>query len=236
MFVSFTRFQNTLARLGKLRLTTSHVFLYKKLDEFGTDYDKNIRDAVSQQTRYMNLQRIARSSNCDSSNETQQVTPLTITAAAAVTESSSTSQLIIPDCGRKVTFDNLDYRHEVHYMTEENQNVDKHCVTVMATENRVPGCSLSDKLPENGILKMENGKCLPNHVDNIKQRENYIVLVERIMTNIIPCLQSLSDVTTSHIPHCYREKVCKKTETVSTFALLHINYKYSMITNTFLYI
>lgn len=76
--------------------------------------------------------------------------------------------------------------------------------------HRVPGCSLSDKLPENGILKMENGKCLPNHVDNIKQRENYIVLVERIMTNIIPCLQSMSDVTTSHIPHCYREKCAKK--------------------------
>lgn len=168
-----------------------------------------------------------RPSKCDSSNQTQQASPVTITETAVTAtapESPSTSQFVRPDCGRKVTFDNLDYRHEVHYMTEENQNVDRHCVTVMATENRVPVCGLSDKLPENGVFEMENGKCLPNYVDNIEQRENYIVLVERIMTNSIPCLQPLSEVTTSHIPHCYRQEVRKKTETVSNFLFTSLSF------------
>ena len=34
--------------------------------------------------------------------------------------------LIVPDVGRKLVFDNIDYCHEVHYMTEEHQSVDNH--------------------------------------------------------------------------------------------------------------
>ena len=30
------------------------------------------------------------------------------------------------DNGRKITMDNFDYHQNVHYMTEEHQNIDKH--------------------------------------------------------------------------------------------------------------
>ena len=91
------------------------------------------------------------------------------------------------DNGHKLTFDNMDYRHQVHYMTtvikstiltEENQNVDQHFVTVMSTENRVSGNHLSDEGPQNGVLQMVNGKCLPDAPDNAMQRENYTSLVK----------------------------------------------------------
>ena len=62
------------------------------------------------------------------------------------TSSVANQMLIGPDNGRKITFDNLDYRQEVHYMTEEHQNIDKHYITSMSTENRVNGNQLSDKL------------------------------------------------------------------------------------------
>lgn len=109
----------------------------------------------------------------------------------------------------------MDYKQEVHHMTEDHQNVDKHCVTVMSTENRILGNHLSDKLPDNGILEMENGKCLPNSIDNVAQRENYISLVEEIITTNIPCLNFLSDVATKYIPHQYKKETSNKTETVS---------------------
>ena len=52
--INFSNFhQATLARLGPLRLTTSHTFLYKKLDEFGKDYKKHITDAVQNQGEVM---------------------------------------------------------------------------------------------------------------------------------------------------------------------------------------
>jgi hypothetical protein len=123
--------------------------------------------------------------------------------------------LVQKDKGRKITFDNVDYHQDVHYMTEEHQNIDKHYVTAMATENRVSGKHLSDKPPADGILQMENGICLPSPLENTKQRDNYIILAERILATKVPCLSYLSDVTTPHIPHAYSKEMNEKTETVS---------------------
>ena len=99
--------------------------------------------------------------------------------------------IITPDCGRKITFHNIDYHHNVHYMNEDHQNIDKHYVTYMSTENRVSGNHLSDQTPLGGIKEMENGKCLSTTTDNAKQRQNYIILVERV-------------ITTKHYNHVYR--------------------------------
>ena len=126
------------------------------------------------------------------------------------------------DCGRKITFDNLDYYQEVHHMTEEHQNIDKHYVTVMSTENRVHGNHLSDDLPETGVLGMENGKCLPSVKDNARQRENYIVLTERIISSSIPCLHYLSEVCTPHIPLQYSKEMKNVSQTVSKLIIIII--------------
>lgn len=45
--------QASLARLSTLRITTSHTYLYKKLDKFDKDHDKPIREAVARQSEYM---------------------------------------------------------------------------------------------------------------------------------------------------------------------------------------
>ena len=71
-------------------------------------------------------------------------------------KSHQNRNLIAPDVGRKLVFDNIDYRHEVHYMTEEHQNVNNHCVTLMAVENRVSGNHLNNQQPESGVMKLEN--------------------------------------------------------------------------------
>ena len=135
---------------------------------------------------------------------------------------STSKELQILECdnGRKLTFDNIDYHHEVHYMTEENQNIDRHFVTVMSTENRVSANHLSDEVPTNGVLQMANGKCLPDARDNAMQRENYIFLVAQIITANIPCLEFLSSVTVQHIPHTYQKEMKGKTDTVSKTILL----------------
>ncbi len=59
-------------------------------------------------------------------------------------EIDQVATLDFPDGGRKITIDNLDYHQNVHHTTEEHQNVDKHYVMVMATENRVTGNDFSD--------------------------------------------------------------------------------------------
>ncbi|CAB4040514.1 Hypothetical predicted protein [Paramuricea clavata] len=120
---------NTLARLGPLKLTTSHTYVYKKLDEFGIDYYDHILESVKRQGEFLKQQQEQKTS----------VNP-------ELAKSHQNRNLIVPDVGRKLVFDNMDYRHEVHYMTEEHQSVDNHCATVMAVENHVSGSHFSGVL------------------------------------------------------------------------------------------
>ena len=100
-------------------------------------------------------------------------------------------------------------------MTEDHQNTDCHFVTAVLTEKRMPGKELSTETPQSVLLEMENGNCLPCALDNARQRDNYVKLVERIIVNNIPCLEYLASACTNHIPHQYSGEMRKKTDTVS---------------------
>lgn len=180
--------QTTLARLKPLCIATSHVYFNKKMDEFGKDHTHEITEAVKNQAKVM--EALSNSSGNSTENLTQ-------------------------DPGRKLTFDNIDFRQKVHHMSEDNQNIDKHCVTIMSTENRVSGNHLSNDPPEGGIMDMPNGICIPDQIESQQQRENYITLVERLLCKYLPCLEFLSDVTVQHIPHLYKKEMSAKTKTVS---------------------
>ena len=45
--------KGTLCRLGVLRLTTSHTQYYKKIDEFGGNFDKIIKSAVKKGSNFL---------------------------------------------------------------------------------------------------------------------------------------------------------------------------------------
>ena len=161
------------------------------------------KDAVTQQSKYMETLGLP---NILQQRTTQQPE-----------EQSSEQQeeaLISQNCGRKIVFDNLDYRQKVHYMTEKHQNIDRHVVSIMATENRIPGYHLSDQTPKNGVAEIDVGQCLPNQNDNIRQRNDYVVLVERIIVEHLHGLNLGHNLVTAHIPHRYIDEVKRKTETV----------------------
>ena len=189
-------FPNTLARLSSLKITCSHTFLYKKLDQFGEDHNKHILESVKQQGEFMEFQ--AERQKCDAGLLADQK-----------------NKCVVQDVGRKLVFDNIDYRQEVHYMTHEHQNNDAHCVTYMSVANRVSGNHLSHVRPGGSVLNLENGKCLPSVRDNVRQRENYIALIGRIISAKIKCLQFLQDVSVGHIPHLYRREMSAKSNVVS---------------------
>jgi len=134
LLLQYFYYQTTLARLCPLRLTTSHVYLYKKLDIFGKEHDKQIVDAVHHQCKVMAHGKHDQVHNSDDNPE------YTNHPSNPPSNPPSINGLLLsPDVGRKLVFDNIDWHQEVHFMTEKHQNVDKHCVTVMATENRVSG-------------------------------------------------------------------------------------------------
>ena len=184
--------------MSSLRLTTSHTYLYKKLDEYGKGYRHEILDAVKNQCQFL-----------DQSN---------VEAHTGVINEDQLSC----DLGRKITVDNFDYRQHVHHMTEDHQNIDVHLVSVISTENRVGAVDLNDDNTATGILDIENGKCIPSDEEHRSQRKNFITLIGQIIVGNIPSLEFLADVVTSHIPHKYSSQMNRKTNTVSK-RILFIN-------------
>ena len=66
-------------------------------------------------------------------------------------------------------------------MTENHQNIDVHHVSFMSAENRVGGVELSNEKNPDGIMDLENGKCIPSIDDHILHRRNFTALVEWVI-------------------------------------------------------
>jgi hypothetical protein len=198
-----------MSRFAPLRLVTSPTHLYKKLEEFGKGYDNAVKEMVQTDCKWF-----AEVINKEQYSSQEEV---------------STSTIPKPSPGFKLTIDNVDYHQTVHYMTEEHQNVDKHYVTVNATTNRVSGNHLSTTPRLDGILKMENGKCIPNYIEQKAQRDNYITRVQRILVENIRCLAFAKDVVQKHIPHKYSKEMAKSTNSVSICLSTYIKLQDSLL-------
>ena len=185
-------------RLKAICLAPSHTTYYKKLDEYGKQHDAEIRNKVSKESeRLQNLHPISPS---------QSLEPV------------RTNSIVNVDVGRKIVLDNIDYHQSTHNMTESHKDPDLHFCSYMSTENRVSGNHLSDQQPIADIMDMANEKVLPSQLDHSKQRNDYVVLVSRYITEEIDCLKFLKGVTTPHIRHQYSDESKLKTETVSLIA------------------
>ena len=101
----------------------------------------------------------------------------------------------------------------------------------MSVENRVSGNHLSlEDTTSKTIMDLDNGKFLPDKTEHIKQRQNYVDLVSRIIVDNIDCLNFLQQHVVRHIRHKYWKEVAKPTEVVSIrYFSCHSIYKPELI-------
>lgn len=198
----------------------SHTQLYRKLTEFGQDYDHSVRIMKQQEQEWMESKQTVSESEASFADDDQ----------GSSTDQSSSSGEDLPKpklepplkaqpTGQKITIDNIDYRQDVHDMTQDHQTIDKHYLTVCATENRVSGNHLSTNQPYGKLESLENGKCIPSSKEQILQREDYIKLTERALVKNLSCLESFKDVVVTHIPHMYSKEAKQPTQSVSSTIL-----------------
>ena len=91
------------------------------------------------------------------------------------------------------------FRQDVHHTREKHQNVNKHWVSHMCTENRISDNHLDmKKLPWQKLLEVDNGKFVPSKISQQLQRENYRELVARDIVNKIMCLHFLKTCLKTH--------------------------------------
>ena len=102
-------------------------------------------------------------------------------------------------CGMHFVMDNFDLRQEVRDMTADNQNKDFHWTNHNCI--RVSGAHLANDKPICKLSDLTNGLVLPNAKDHLKNRDDYIVLVQRILVEHIPALNFLTGAVQKHISH-----------------------------------
>lgn len=120
--------------------------------------------------------------------------------------------------GWKIAFDNIDIFQKVREMTEDNQNKDHHWINHVKVTNRISGNHLPDDKPLcDSVLDLDNYKVIPSVPEHISQRGNYIILIERVIAEDIPCLSFCKDVVTAHIPHRHTKEMSAKSEKVFAF-------------------
>ena len=73
-----------------------------------------------------------------------------------------------PDNGRKLVPDNTD----IHQDTQDHQNPDVCCCSLISTDNRVNGNHLANDRQICPIDELENGSFCPNYWEHKKQRQN----------------------------------------------------------------
>ena len=122
-------------RLKSLRLVVSHTQLYRKLEEYGEGHDKSVKSMMQKERERMESQQPTSAIDDEQSEKSQ-------SSDDSCTEIDQMPELRhgpSHPVGQKINIDNIDYRQQVHHMTQEHQTEDKHYLTVCATKNRVHG-------------------------------------------------------------------------------------------------
>lgn len=130
--------------------------------------------------------------------------------------------------GKKLhgTGDNWDIRVLVHDMRADHQNKDLHYFASNIIVDRVPCDGLSQVTPRRDIQTLPNCHFLLNDAETCKLREDFMVLVARVLTAYIPALSFLKAVIPHHIAHRYQQEMAQKSTIVSLPMQLKDEKKY----------
>ena len=108
------------------------------------------------------------------------------------------------------TGDNWDMKIRPHDMLSTNQNTDLHYFASNLIVERVPSANLSKTSPQKDLISLPNSTFLLSPVEAEKLREDFKVLVARILVANIPHLAFLKSIIPQHIPHKYQQEMATK--------------------------
>ena len=119
------------------------------------------------------------------------------------------------------TGDNWDYKIQVHDMRKSEQNKDLHYFASNLIAERVPCEDLSKTAPQHDILTVPNSMFLLDDTETKKLREDFKVLVGRILVDRITALSFMKSIIPAHIDSKYPNEMAQK----STIIPLSMQFK-----------
>lgn len=206
-------FQTTTDRLSKMKVSCSSARVRTKYDVLGENHGQELLDIQQEMSKDEDF-ILDKEKTVANLAHNQAPTQEIETARAELRQ-----RKLNVHPGFVIAFDNIDGKLERKHMTKENQNVDFHWVNHKVIINRVSGND-KDRSPKD-VYNVPNIKFLPSVQDQKRQRQNYIVLVARILVDHLDCFAFLKDVCVRHIPHKYAKEMAKKSLCVS---LTYVKY------------
>ncbi|XP_003729577.2 uncharacterized protein LOC586013 isoform X1 [Strongylocentrotus purpuratus] len=133
--------------------------------------------------------------------------------------------------GYTLVFDNASQMMHDRYNRGNKGNKELKMVKAYAAFDRVPSYLLSDTPPTaNDILRIDPQVYLPNDSDETLLRQEYTVIVSRILTRLMPCFQRFAEHVKNHIPHPYFKESKQKSKIVPLGVLMKDDAKtYDMV-------
>lgn len=110
----------------------------------------------------------------------------------------------------RLVFDNFDYRISAGEMLKGVHNVDRHWICQYLTFDRISTAELDNTQPLGSLKDQDVTIYLLNQEEQNQIREEYIVLVARILCQFIPWLKPFQNVVPRHIEHEWSEEMSKK--------------------------
>lgn len=132
---------------------------------------------------------------------------------ASVSESDSGSRLPYVYI---IVGDNIDKRITPRTMRVDNQVRSLHYFHAFAALSHVETLHLYDTKPIGDIKALPLSTFLPSEEDCSALRDNYVVLISRILVKHVAFLQPFSKCVPKEIEHMYSEAMAKKSSVVST--------------------
>ena len=124
------------------------------------------------------------------------------------------------------TGDNWDQRIRVHEMRKDHQNIDSHYFASNLVVERVPSDHLDNTSPKGNIRQAANIDFLLNQEELHHLREEYKIIVGRVLVEFIPELRFLKTVIPNHISHQYSNEMAKKSTIIPLPMLFKDEKKY----------
>lgn len=125
-----------------------------------------------------------------------------------------------PSCNQcppsvQIIGDNLDTNQKASRQTSTYRGKSHHWFSLYAVKDRVSGNHLPDERPLADVSKLPLSTWLPSISDCISLREEFIILVSRVLVKNFSAFDFLKNEVIDHIPHVYSAVMKKKSEIVS---------------------
>ena len=130
-----------------------------------------------------------------------------------------------PPIDYQIVGDNIDFEIRPHFSTTVREKRLIHWFNVMAVKHRILANHLPDNGPQRPIKEFEPCHCIPSAKDHAVLRQNFIVLVERVLSERIAAFRPTKQSVVQHIPHKYSDIARKTTDQVNSV-------KFTQLTST----